>query len=420
MRGRPASVRRRAGFLLLPGLLAVPAPPAAASPVEDIAACERLRAGLAPDDVVGHLALARWCADRSLAAPRVALLLHVIDLNPACAEAYRGLGYVWRDDLWISRDDARREAGWSFREGRWIPPDPDRKSMFAALFRRIAGGDAAEERAAREELLRIVQPEDVPLLRDRLGAASAVVREAAAAALWRTNDPEAAALLVDRLLDPRDRHAAAWKALLASPPRDLCVAAARLRMPRLFDRRERAKISADGVRDLVDLLADAEARAAGEWLYRVAVEAAWTSAREAAVAALARRRDPAVTEAALALLEEGGPLARERAGDLLAALGEKRAVPLLVASLQKRLAARARREETPAAPAPLLGQGIAVGSGRSPLGYNAFLGREDDAAPPVAFDRPPPELAALHSLTGKTFGEDVAAWRAWLAAAGTQ
>lgn len=368
------------------------------------ASCEAYRAALDPRDVAGHLALARWCAERGLEESRRSLLAHVLSLDPSRAEAYRGLGYVLRDGVWMSPADARREE----------PSPVNRPARLADLMKRLAAADGAARAAAEAELMAFVLPGDEKFLRGSLDARQAAVRRAAALALWRIGDAEG---VMERFLDPRWDHPDELREALAQPPREGLVEAAREGLLRRLKGKDR--IPEDRLLAVIDLLGTAPGEAAAELLYRLAIEAPGSAPRAEAGAALARRKDAAAAEAALDLLARGTALGRERAGQLLVRLGEARAVPLLVDSLEKALRARSRaaeeRDREPTGFLVLDAAGTTL-LGRSPFGYNAFLiGTAESAEARPSFKDIPFEVAALQALTGQALSADVAAWRGWLA-----
>lgn len=366
------------------------------------AACEAYRAALDPRDAEGHLALARWCAERGLEEPRRSLLAHVLALDPSRAEAYRGLGYVLRDGVWMSPADARREE----------PSPVDRSARLGEIAKRLAAADEAGRAAAEADLLGFVVPADAKYLRGALDARQAPVRRAAALALWRIGEPK---MVVDRFLDPRWDYPDELKAALAQPPREALVEAARERLLRFLKGKER--VPEDRLLVVIDLLDTAPGGAAAELLYRLAIESPGAVPRAEAGRALARRKAVSAAEAALELLARGTALGRERAGQLLVHLGEARAVPLLVDSLEKSLRARSRAAARDREPTGFLisdGAGTTL-LGRCPFGYNAFLGAAEAAEARPNFKDVPFEVTALQALTGESLSADVAAWRGWLA-----
>ncbi len=400
-------VEQLGGFLLAVAV-AASAPALAGAAREEY---EGFRAAIDPSDVPAHLALARWCAGRGpeLEEERKGLLVHVLSVDPRRDEAYRELGYVLREGVWMSLPDARREEGWGVHEGRLRPPDTFRPARLDALARAVAAADAAELPAAEAALLAFAAPGDARILEKHLASRQAPLRRAAARALWRIGGHDA---VVEAFLDPRAEHADDLRGALAEPPREAFVAAARGALAPILARKARAP--EERLIAVVDLLDTCPGAPSAELLYRIAVEAPGAELRDEAGRALARRKDPAVTAAVLELLARGTALGRARAGRLAVHLDEKRAIPLLADSLEKTLRGRARAEEAAAVREQegLLASGTTISVGRSPFGYNAFLGTGGaDGAP--NFRDVPPEIPALQDLTGQAFGEDVPAWRRW-------
>lgn len=376
-------------------------------------AYESFRAALAPGDAAGHLALARWCGERGLADRQRELLLHVLGLGGRPEEAYRGLGYVFQDGIWMSPEDARRERGLVFANGEWVPASAARASRVSSLIRELDARNADIARRAAEELLASAQPGDAPILTRRWDGASKQARPVLAGALWKAG---AADFLMEQFLDLQED--AAWSTeIFSQEPRALFVEAAQKAVSEIL--KKKSKIPAERLARLAGLLESCPGARSGEILYRLAIEPPSSVVRQAASQALARRRDAEVFEAVCQLLARGTGLGRERAAALADALGNPRAVPFLVDSLEKTLRMRARAERE--AESETLGGGFLIGSttgtgfGRAPFGCNAFLGFAGAFENGPELKRIAPELGVLQRLTGKTFGEDPAEWRRWWA-----
>jgi hypothetical protein len=101
-----------------------------------------------PDTVAGHLALARWCADRGMAAQQRAHLERVLLWEPDNAEARRQLGHRLVAGEWLSSEQQADLAAQSDRVARdlakWLPR---LERIRAGLLGR---GPASRERAAAE------------------------------------------------------------------------------------------------------------------------------------------------------------------------------------------------------------------------------------------------------------------------------
>jgi hypothetical protein len=141
--------------------------------VESRSALEGFRdraAALAPRDVDGWAALARWAAERDLLTQAREAWQKVLAADPSHPEANAALGRVELDGGWVGEDEAFRARGYVAFEGRWVTP-----AEHEALVRERAA-DEASARERREADLRVREAEA------RAREAEARAREAEAAA----------------------------------------------------------------------------------------------------------------------------------------------------------------------------------------------------------------------------------------------
>ncbi len=125
---------------------------------------------LAPGDVEGWAALARWAAERDLLTQSREAWQRVLAADPNHREANAALGQVEVDGTWMGEAEAYRARGYVSFEGRWVTP-PEHE----ALVRERAVQEASE-REAHEAGLRVREAEA------RAREAEARAREAETAA----------------------------------------------------------------------------------------------------------------------------------------------------------------------------------------------------------------------------------------------
>jgi len=125
---------------------------------------------LAPGDVDGWAALARWAAERDLLTQSRDAWQRVLAVDPSHPEANTALGRVRLDGAWMGEDEAHRARGDVMFEGRWVTP-----AEHEALIRERAAEEASA-RERREAGLRVREAEA------RAREAEARAREAEAAA----------------------------------------------------------------------------------------------------------------------------------------------------------------------------------------------------------------------------------------------
>jgi hypothetical protein len=125
---------------------------------------------LAPGDVDGWAALARWAAERDLITQSQDAWQRVLAVDPSHPEANAALGRVRLGGAWVAEDEAHRARGEVMFEGRWVTP-----AEHEALIRERAA-DEASARERRDAELRVREAEA------RVREAEARAREAEAAA----------------------------------------------------------------------------------------------------------------------------------------------------------------------------------------------------------------------------------------------
>jgi len=108
---------------------------------------------LAPGDVAGWAALARWAAERELVTPSREAWQRVLAADPSHPEANAALGRVQLGGAWVSAEEGYRARGYVPFEGRWVSP-----AEHEALVRERQA-DEASDMARREADLRVREAE---------------------------------------------------------------------------------------------------------------------------------------------------------------------------------------------------------------------------------------------------------------------
>ena len=104
-------------------------------------------ADLAPGDVDGWAALARWAAERDLLTSAREAWQRVLAADPSHPEANAALGRVQLGGTWMGSADAYRAQGYVEFEGRWVTP-----AEHEALVRERAADEASEWEQRQAEL----------------------------------------------------------------------------------------------------------------------------------------------------------------------------------------------------------------------------------------------------------------------------
>jgi hypothetical protein len=136
-----------------------------------------------PDTVEGQRELAEWCRERSLLAPRKVHLQRIIELDPDDQLARRGLGYVWKEGEWVTRQELMERDGRVWYDGKWRLPqeiallqeakqvtDKEKEWIVKiAQWRQWLGTD--KDRLARENIVQVSDPLAAKALEAGLGGA---------------------------------------------------------------------------------------------------------------------------------------------------------------------------------------------------------------------------------------------------------
>lgn len=78
---------------------------------------------LKADDLDGRLKLARWCAEKKLAKEAVAEFKKAVLLDGENEEARTGAGFQKVDGKWLTEDEANAARGLVKHKGRWVTPE---------------------------------------------------------------------------------------------------------------------------------------------------------------------------------------------------------------------------------------------------------------------------------------------------------
>jgi hypothetical protein len=336
------------------------------------------RRRIVPNTVAGHWALAEWCRLNSLSKERMVHLGQVVQLDAEHAQAHRGLGHVRQNGKWMTRDEQMAGRGYVKHKGRHVLPQE---------LDLIVQGNRVSE--AEKAWLRRVKQWQAWLAGDHAGR-----RTTALARLNEIRDPEALSALARTFRDdPEDDRRRLYVAVLANIEGDQPVAHL-------------------AVQSIVD-----------ESL----------AVREAALNAVRRKNVARAIPIYRKALKNPLNLIVNRAATALGQLGDESTIPHLIEALVTRHVYRALVEDDnpqvatgPESHQPpvILGPAVAMSlsGGRSPTVVSA-ADREsaafDDELVEVELDKVeenPSVLAALLLLTGRNFGYDAQAWRAWYSA----
>ena len=105
---------------------------------------------LAPDDVPGWLALARWAAERDLRTQANQAYERVLAIDPGNVTAHQGLGHVLEGTAWMTPDDANRARGLVRYGSQWLTPE-EHAALLQEQAQRDADARAREEARARQQ-----------------------------------------------------------------------------------------------------------------------------------------------------------------------------------------------------------------------------------------------------------------------------
>lgn len=119
------------------------------------------RAGtLGARDRDGWLQLAQWATAQGLAAQARAAYTRVVAVDPANAEANRGLGRVQLDGRWVTEEESYTARGYVRFEGEWMrPADRDSVLAYRAAVEQAEWARLDAERRARDAEARALAAE---------------------------------------------------------------------------------------------------------------------------------------------------------------------------------------------------------------------------------------------------------------------
>jgi len=140
-----------------------------------LATYQQRAAALAPGDVAGWLALARWARDQGLATQSREAFERCVSLDPANAEARTAMGYVLQNGSWMTQTEAMRARGLVQYEGEWLTPEEHRARLEEARL------DLERERIEAETRVRIQEAEVRAREAEARAAEAAAEAEAATA-----------------------------------------------------------------------------------------------------------------------------------------------------------------------------------------------------------------------------------------------
>ncbi len=106
-------------------------------------------AHLAPGDVGGGLALARWAESRDLLTQAREAYEHVVAIDPENAAANTALGRVRLAGRWVTAEESYRARGYVPFEGGWVTPE-ERGAVLADRAAEARARELTAEARARE------------------------------------------------------------------------------------------------------------------------------------------------------------------------------------------------------------------------------------------------------------------------------
>ncbi|MEZ6051543.1 MAG: HEAT repeat domain-containing protein [Planctomycetaceae bacterium] len=332
-----------------------------------------------PDTVDAHWKLAEWAREQHLKQQRDEQLDHIIRLEPDHEEAQRGLGRSLHNGRWMTRDELMTSRGYIRHRGKYITQQEL---------------DLIERTDAQR------QAEQVWHGKVRLWFGWATGRDAERQAdgrqkLSQITDPDAIAALVKVMADSQDRDV------------------------RLF---------------LVKLLTNIpDSRSVGPLVQQSLLDVDG-QVREAAIKAIDEPRRPPAINLYIAALENKARIVVRRAGYALGQIGDRSAIPALIAALVTQHQYQVTYQE--ATPTYALSSDGNIGfagttSGLTPeveglmrtgqLPYGAVVipppgGTVTKSTTVTRTERNVEVLEALKTLSGENFGFDERTWQLWWAA----
>jgi len=328
--------------------------------VEELYA-EKARA-LKDADADGHLQLARWCLQQKLTKEAVLEYRKVIAVDPDQEEARAGAGFQKVNGKWLPEDEANQAKGLVKHKGKWMTPE--QRDLDLAL----------EE---QKELDKEVQHK-VTIELARLKTGNEKVRQEA----------------IDALSKIDDKHKAKpYIAAIPSPQREV----------RKF---------------LYQELGRMKEAAALKPLVRRSLWDEDEDLRPVAFRAVQDIGHPDVAFFYLPFLGEESISARIRCVDAIATFKDWRVAPALLQALENNLELTRQYEKEGEQMNQLTGRTILLGDGSSvnlprtvrvnkvdPLDKNSRSKLQQEKAS---------LLGTLGIITGQSFGDDLAKWRAWI------
>ena len=334
-------------------------------------------AKLSAKDAEGHYQLGLWALGKGMVEYAKAEFAQAIAGDPNHAGAREKLGFALRNGRWVSREEQMIEKGYVQYKGRWMPQDEaeDRAAKAEAL---------AREREART-LIRILagnisqsRGQDLADNQDKLAGVS---------------DPAALVPLIEQL-DNSDPNVRTAVVLALMNYREDAAALAALDEA-VFDDNE--------------------------------------SVRYQARIVLAKKQNEKAFQRAVYLAGSGDDTARFRAASALGAIGDPRAIPVLIENLSWSAPAPVRRVQAPIGPQvpPSYVAGIQAKVAERAVAYTPIFGGFYYGRPVTIYPAPEPDtwstqpqifnelvfnyeaLAALKAMTGQDFRFEKESWRSW-------
>lgn len=323
---------------------------------------EEKSAALKADDAEGRVALARWCLQQKLPKEALAEFRKVVAVNPDHEEARLGAGFQKVNGQWLSEDDANQARGLVKHKGRWMTPE--QRDLDKAL----------EEQKDLDKALQ----HEVAVQLGHLKSANEKTRQDAMDALSKIDD----------------KHKV--KAFIAAIP-----------MPQR-----------EGRKFLFQELGRIKDPAALKPLVRRSL---WDDDEDLRPVAFRAVQDIGHPDSALfyvPFLAEESISARIRCVDAMAVFKDWRVAPALLQALENNIDLTRHYDKEGEAMNQLAGRTITMGDGSSitlprtvrvnrvdPLDKNSRLKLQQEKAS---------ILGTLGAVTGQSFGEDFAKWRAWI------
>jgi len=314
-------------------------------------------------DLDGHLLLARWCVQQKLQKESLLEFKKVVALNPDHEEARLASGFQKVGGKWLSEDEANTAKGLVKHKGKWTTPEQRDLDL------------AMDE---QKELDKALQHE-VAVQLGHLKSGVEKTRQDAVAALGRIDDKY---------------KMKAYLGAIASPQREL--------RKFIFQELGRIKDPAS-LRPLIR-------------------RSLWDEDDDLRPVAYRAVQDIGHPDSALLyvpFLAEESISARIRCVDAMAAFKDLRVVPALLQSLENNIDLTRSFDKDGEQMAQLAQRTIVMGDGSSvQLPRTVRAGRNIDVLDKNSRAKLQQEKASILStlgiITGQSFGEDFAKWRAWL------